>query len=413
MRQYQFLYFFMLLCLFIPGTVPDAQACLWDEDTLRMEAEGMPETTAVITGWFKRNPRRYYEMRLARSVEEIEKNPAALAAYDNAGVAADRLGRGEAALAWMERKQAQLQQMDPEAANTREHRYRYLANRGTFLVHQWLRQGAKLENVQLLAQSKKIIVQAIELNANAHFGREHYQLAAMTWLLQALGAKNTVDKPLPYNSLLTAVEGYPNRTNIQMWSAQDESTNPEILRAIKGVSGLIVLGNAWESIDIYYALAWSLADAGHASLAYLAKLRILELVKAGHHSLHPTGKKVKELRKALERNGTTNTKEIDNYYQSARIGAKKWQKRRWEFMEKQMAIGKHPDTHPDFWIGFQDTEPPLPAKSWSAGDVIIGFIILLVLAAGMDLRKKRLQERKNQSTEKKTGSVVERNFMDT
>ncbi|MEO1130378.1 MAG: sulfatase-like hydrolase/transferase, partial [Planctomycetota bacterium] len=42
------------------------------------------------------------------------------------------------AIAWMERKHKQMQSAAEEDAN---HLYRYHANLGTFLVHQWLRQG--------------------------------------------------------------------------------------------------------------------------------------------------------------------------------------------------------------------------------------------------------------------------------
>ncbi len=201
---------FLLVFTIIPG----AQACLWDEDSLRMEAQGLPETAAVLTGWFERNPPRYYEMRLTRSAAEIEKNPDHLEAYDNAGVAADRLGRGEEALAWMDRKHQRLERMDPAAERTREHRYRYLANRGTFLVHHWLRQGAKVENLSTLAQSRDMIAEAVALNPDAHFGRERYQLAAMTWLLMALeGKTEAAETPPEYRSLLTFVENYPKQTS--------------------------------------------------------------------------------------------------------------------------------------------------------------------------------------------------------
>lgn len=42
---------------------------------------------------------------------------------------------------------------------------------------------------------------------------------------------------------------------------------------IQGLVGLVVLGDAWESIDVYYALASALAGEGRNHAAHLALLR--------------------------------------------------------------------------------------------------------------------------------------------
>src|SRR5688500_1406183 len=81
-----------------------ASACLWDRDTLGMEVKNFPGLAQVITGRFERNPPLYYEMRLARVTKEIARTPEKLELYDDAGVACDRLGRSDEAIAWMKRK---------------------------------------------------------------------------------------------------------------------------------------------------------------------------------------------------------------------------------------------------------------------------------------------------------------------
>ena len=43
-----------------------------------------------------------------------------------------------------------------------------------------------------------------------------------------------------------------------------------IADAVEGLSGLIVLGNAWESVDIFHALSYALQIDGRSSLAQLA-----------------------------------------------------------------------------------------------------------------------------------------------
>ena len=86
-----------------------AAACLWDRDTPSNEAKGLPEVVAVLTGRFERNPPLFYELRLARVTAHLQGHPDDLDAYDDAGVACDRLGRGDVAIAWMEKKRARLE----------------------------------------------------------------------------------------------------------------------------------------------------------------------------------------------------------------------------------------------------------------------------------------------------------------
>ena len=91
----------LALLLGLPLT---AAACLWDRDTPIDEARGLPEVVAVLTGRFQRNPPLFYEMRLERVRDHLQSHPEDLAAYDDAGVACDRLGRGDEAISWMEKK---------------------------------------------------------------------------------------------------------------------------------------------------------------------------------------------------------------------------------------------------------------------------------------------------------------------
>ena len=116
-------------------------ACIWDRDTPVDEARGLPEVVAVLTGRFDRNPPLFYEMRLERVTDHLQSHPEDLAAYDDAGVACDRLGRGDEAISWMEKKRAQLDGLDASRPEVKEQLYRYHANLGTFLVHRWVRQG--------------------------------------------------------------------------------------------------------------------------------------------------------------------------------------------------------------------------------------------------------------------------------
>ena len=77
------------------------RACLWDNDTLEFESRGKLDVIRAITGRFDRNPLLYYEMGSPVG-PAVESDPADLASYDDAGVASDRLGRGDEAIAWMD-----------------------------------------------------------------------------------------------------------------------------------------------------------------------------------------------------------------------------------------------------------------------------------------------------------------------
>src|SRR3954454_11146416 len=158
-------------------------ACLWDRDTPADEAKGMPEVIAVLAGRFERNPPLFYETRLARVTAYLQSHPEDLAAYDDAGVACDRLGRGDEAIAWMEKKRARLEKLDASRPEVKEQRYRYHANLGTFLVHRWVRQGGDRTKIDEVKAARDQIAKAMEINPNAHFGREKYQLRALEWIV--------------------------------------------------------------------------------------------------------------------------------------------------------------------------------------------------------------------------------------
>lgn len=173
-----------LLIFGILMTAP-LHACLWDYDTLAQESAGLPDVKAAIVGGFPRNPPLYYEMRLERVTKLIADNPDDLDAYDAAGVACDRLGRHDEAIEWMGRKQEAMQRMGYEPGAQPNHRYRYLANLGTFHAHRWFKNGADRSDMADMERGRELIALAIEENPNAHFGREKYQLMVMEWVIAA------------------------------------------------------------------------------------------------------------------------------------------------------------------------------------------------------------------------------------
>jgi hypothetical protein len=381
-------------------------ACLWDRDTPASEAKGMPEVVAVLTGRFARNPPLYYEMRLARVTAQLQSHPDDLAAYDDAGVACDRIGRGDEAISWMERKRAQLEKLDAARPEVKEQRYRYHANLGTFLVHRWARQGADRTKIDEVKAARDEIAKALEINPNAHFGREKYQLRALEWIVEPPKAEGLEDLP-----------------NLLGWSFADiygQDTDPkEADGAVRGLAGLIVLGNAWESVDIFHALNVALQrdsmgyargrDGGRNTLAYLAWLRCRELIDAGKGSMLPDAPKGEGLKPLLRRPDFVKADLLlDSAFLKLRTEADAWHTARTAFMTRRLKEGRHPDTDPSFWSGYTERPAPrLPTKSvpdaynaWIASrrrmalSVVIGVPVLAAVAGLMAVRSAKARRRK-------------------
>src|SRR5262249_22783914 len=242
-------------------------ACGWDSDTLATEAKGLPGVPQIIVGRFERNPPYYYEMRLTRAAAAVEANPDDWEACDDACMACDRLGRGDEAVEWAEKKRERLDRADAHDPKVKEHRYRYHANAGTVRAHRWIRNGGDRKLIGEMEKARDDIKKAIELKPDAHFGREKYQLMAMEW----------IGNPPKYPS---EKEGgaFPDFLGLREWSEMPRSDAPD---SVKGLSGLIALGNAWESVDIYFALSRALNAQGKSGLAYMALLRCEELIDQG------------------------------------------------------------------------------------------------------------------------------------
>ncbi len=323
-------------------------ACAWDRDTLEAEAKGIPEVMQIITGRFERNPDLFYEMRLQRVTQEIAQSPDKLELYDDAGMASDRLHRGDEAIAWMHKKQATMRNWKGDTKVLKEHRYRYLANQGTFIAHRWLRDGADRKRIGEMKQARNLIAEAIELNPDAHFGREKYQLKMMEWIIAPPEVKK--------NDILPSVA-----------DTFESSSSPEpknVADAVKGLSGIIVLGDAWQSVDTFYALSSLLSEYDQRnSVAYLADLRTKELIKSGKRSILPTAPNGEALIALMDERGIPEqtiqyADKVAEKYKLLRAEANQWHTKRTAYMIERLKAGRHPDTDKDFWNEWQEPSSP-------------------------------------------------------
>jgi tetratricopeptide (TPR) repeat protein len=366
-----FFAFSAMLCL-----VSSAAACLWDRDTLEHEAQGVPDAMDIIAGRFERNPPLYYQMRLERVTALLQHEPMNLSAYDDAAVACDRLGDDNQAISFMQRKAQQLGVAN--ATDKNDQQYRYEANIGTFYIHRWIRGGAHRENMGDVDEAIHHIGEALRINPNAHFGRERYQLLAIQWI------RNPDD--MKWGMAEYAAEGKNN--------GSEPAGNGN---AIEGLSGLIALGNAWESVDVFYALGLSLRVEGRSTVAFLTEQRIDELIDKGAHSLYPqqvSAERLKQYFSNLSSNVMQERKSgLLANYKTLRASADKWQANRTAYMLERLQKGKHPDTDPNFWADYKEVPHPSlydwnglfdKLKFWTAN-----LLVAVLLAIGL-LRAIRL-----------------------
>jgi hypothetical protein len=342
-------------------TVTPAQACLndRDSDSLVADSMGLPDTIWIITGRFERNPPIYYQMRIARIQKELAEDPQKLNLYDDIAVAYDRLHKSTEAIKWMEKKKAWMEEnvtieRDVEPGET-EDWYRYHANIGTFCAHRWLKNKDR-EHMDDMERGRDHIARGIELKPNAHFARELYQLKAMEWILD--GCKDSFGKFM----LDTKNEGARDTRKLAA------------SKATEGLSGLVVLGAAWESVDIFMALRSSLVRMDNNKVAYLARLRIEELMKSGKKSLGT--EELKPYSNIFD-GPVTGRDTLDAQYKMLRSDAEAWHTERTDYMLKRLEAGKHPDTDPNFWSEYKERPKPSLTVPWyqDMGDNLRNWLI--------------------------------------
>lgn len=193
-------------------------ACLWDYDTLQQERSKYPEVHELIVGHFVRHSDVYYRWRIENRTAKSsgDRTPQD---YDDIAVAYEKLGQHEKAIEVIKEKIARW----PD-----QFRYESEANLGTFLIH-----AGRFE------EGLKHIEAAIDINPDAHFGREVYQKLLVEYVL-AKRAAGISGLPLDQNRNWN--ENSPIiHQNFQdfIYDRDDDDTEA----AIQGVLGMMRFGN--------------------------------------------------------------------------------------------------------------------------------------------------------------------------
>lgn len=286
---------------------PRAHACLWDYDTLRDERRGLPGMLEILTGRYERHSDFFYAQREARMRALLEREPDNLAAWDNLAVAVEKQGRFDEAIEIILRKDA-----------IKPGEYTTYANLGTFYLHK-----GDFEN------GVTHIRRAIEINPDAHFGREKYQLQVAEYIRD--GRPTKADAPFADflgNTLLMKFEEIvePDRS---LYRGEDL---PGAADAIEGIVGMIRFGTG-KSPDLYYALGNLLAARGDKHLAWRAYTLAIE-------DGHPWAEQIDVLRERIaghiEAFDTT-------LFERERAAAADWRAKFQAFEDDLVRNGRDPD----------------------------------------------------------------------
>lgn len=301
--------------LFIGST---ANACMWDRDTLEADYKHFPKTIEAVVGRFVREPPLFYQMRRDRVKKELAVNPNQPDKYDDIAVAESRLGNQDSAIEWMNRK-SKLQLTDDQ-------RYRMYSNIGTFRLVKWM-QGDHKKLLPILDQGIRDIEGGLRINPHAHFDREPVQLEFMKWAREYCSAAER-----PIGGLSHRLAG----------------TLPVDI-VIKGITGMIVMGYAWNSPDLMAALG-SLGPTGrlgeNATIRFFAGQRVKELAANRVHGIAESAN--------VHSGSIEDSDGVLADYTSLRKQADAYQRNREAYEIPLLGKGRHPDTDRDFWKSWRE-----------------------------------------------------------
>ncbi len=255
----------LLLLAFLVAT-----PCGWDWDTIQMEKQKFPNVHELMTGKFLRHSKEFYYWRVKHRSEMVKLYPDSLHYYDDLAWALDKVGDHEKAKKVLYEKD----KIQPGLYETE-------ANLGTVLIHNdELKEG--LEHIK----------KAIEINPNAHFGREIYQQYLVEYVLERKDSTGTLKLPMVRKgkNFYHFLYERSMKDSIRAGSSKEK----ELAKAIKGIAGMMKFGN-YESPVLLEAIGDLLSatstgeykGAGHLAARAYAKagLNFVDSVKTKYVKL--------------------------------------------------------------------------------------------------------------------------------
>ena len=171
----------------------------------------------VIHERFPRHGPAYYRERNRLTREEMEKlspdDPARFPLADDLAAGLDRVGRSDEAVAVMRDKLARQQAKGVSGRDL----YTSYANLGTFLIHGSYKQAmaGDADARERFREGIALIRRSVEVNPEAHFGREQWQAAIAEFILAAM------DDP----ALLTRFDCLGDRLDLGIEDALNREAN--------------------------------------------------------------------------------------------------------------------------------------------------------------------------------------------
>ncbi|REJ90127.1 MAG: hypothetical protein DWQ35_16985 [Planctomycetota bacterium] len=250
-----------------------------------MERQRFPEAHELIAGHFVRHSDAYYEWRISdRTAKSVDQRTPL--DFDDIAVAYDKLGQHDQAIETIRAKIARW----PE-----ERRYESEANLGTFHIHA----GRFEEGLQHIDR-------AIELNPEAHFGREVYQKLLVEYVIES----RRRDDQLP----LDDEESYGGTGFtafvLAAQEAKAEDRLAEIQAAAEGIMGMMRFGRHDSPILLEALGDLLLSDGFHEDSKMLAARAYLRASYEVDDSASSTAYRQKA-RRALEMQIGRKTSEIE------------------------------------------------------------------------------------------------------
>lgn len=388
----------MLLAVLVSAPL---YAGLWDIDR---PAES-PAAYDVIGGRFDEFPRAYYESRYQRvrpvieAAAKLAENPDstiadraadALSAFDDASVAHLRTGQFTEAIILLDSKSHLMALIRRErAATVRQHQARYVANKASCLHHRW-NAGATPDagDLRLAAELLRDLLKEDQYDSDAR-----WSLREVEWLLVAPHFVSGAD-PV-----------FPNMLGLRDAAFRNTLDDTALIQA--GIGGClpwlarrIAYEGGWRDVDVMYAYSLALYLSGRTEESLFAWFRVCELIDAGVRTRVSNAPAPGALKRALgvHLESVANQPDARAVYSELRQRADAWRASRTEYVTAQLKLGRHPDTHADFWSDWKLAEPTQPADSPPVSSGVSpalllggfgGLLVLLVLILGVTLRVSR------------------------
>lgn len=325
-------------------------ACLWDMDTLAVERQEFPGALELITGKFPYLTEEFYRWRINDRLAKLKINPQNLEWHDDLAVAYDKIGEHQKAIEIIKKKDA----ISPGLYETH-------ANLGTFLIH-----SGQLE--QGLVHIKK----AIEINPNAHFGREVYQMHLVNAILFLKG-DGEISLPLRNHEYFTE---YPRSLILDEIDFKPNEIDEVVAKARKGVLGMMRFGDYKHPI-LLEALA-ELSDSRIRARAYLKASYEVKKPEASKIYRELAQKSIGMQTRHPNTHDVLSLEELEKSFKEELQQVKEWRKEVDQELKKYISANKELDDV--FWDKFSSVAVETPTVFYfPLTDKPLLLIIIIVL----------------------------------